>query len=1037
MVFRSFYPGLLVFLISGTPIMGWTLDGPIPYGVQHWEIQNGLPQNSVSHITQDREGYMWLATEEGLVQFDGIDFHVYDRSAVKLMDHNDVVQLVADPQSGVWFSLVTGTILRFSRGQFSAHAPFPNPDGNRQNRLTVTREGQLFAADQRGLFRLDESGWTTLFEPSFGETPAVVADADSRVWVGQGKSVYVWDAEKQTIDTFSIPYPGAQGSILRLVWAEDRLAVATSQGLYWVMSDGTVLPDQRISTAVRDVHQDTVGTLWVAQDQLCAVQIHEIEVNPTSRKVLSPTALFEDREGQIWVGTSGHGLFKFSGASFVSFGEDQGLAAHPMTVLAGAQDQLIAFNRAGTGFRAQGGRFIPFLKTPNGLEVTALLAETDRVWTGTRNGLWVWQQAKGWESISLPLASAFIRVLYSDPSGKIWVGSDSDGVACVSPGALWVAERSGLRDCQVRDLIRDQEGTLWAATYQGLFCYRNQAWLKWETPFKSLYFRKLLVDARGRIWVGFYGGGLALVSPTPVQRSTREGFPTEVVYNLVPDRHGGLWFNGNKAFYRVDLDALAAHFLGQQPLPPIDVFRYADGLDSVESFGFNPSAFRDAKGRIWFATLKGISVVDPQVNKRETLAPPIRIDHVFVDGKAWNSDEPLRLGPNVRRLDIHFVGLSFIDPTGIRYRTRLTGYDENWQESGSSRKVSFTNLPAGHYLFEAVAARGNSDWSSQPAQLAFRVIPPIWERNPIRFLILVCFALLIYAIFRLRTFQITKQKMELARQVREKTAEILDMQDNLMAVSHRAGMAEVAGEFLHTLGNQLNSMLVSFSLLREHVDQGPNPHIRRVFERIKMEPTNPEILDKSEQYLDRVLQNWATGLEREMGEFQTNIQKLCELMVAQEKFATGEDVLSPFLLDELIRDILGLLNGILQKQSIEVELDLPPMPLLGEKHHWSHILLHLFRNACEALAEVDRPRRLRVEAKRDGNQAEIVIEDNGPGFKPEISAALFRQGFSTKPGGAGLGLHYCANMLQKMGASIQAENRPQGSGARFVIQLSC
>lgn len=174
-----------------------------------------------------------------------------------------------------------------------------------------------------------------------------------------------------------------------------------------------------------------------------------------------------------------------------------------------------------------------------------------------------------------------------------------------------------------------------------------------------------------------------------------------------------------------------------------------------------------------------------------------------------------------------------------------------------------------------------------------------------------------------------------------------------------------------------------------------------------------------------------------MGEFQTNIQKLCELMVAQEKFATGEDVLSPFLLDELIRDILGLLNGILQKQSIEVGLDLPPMPLLGEKHHWSHILLHLFRNACEALAEVDRPRRLRVEAKRDGNQAEIVIEDNGPGFKPEISAALFRQGFSTKPGGAGLGLHYCANMLQKMGASIQAENRPQGSGARFVIQLSC
>jgi signal transduction histidine kinase/ligand-binding sensor domain-containing protein len=700
---------------------------------QSWSTEEGLPQSSVHSIVQTPDGYLWLATEGGLVRFDGFTFQTFNRGNQPAFASDDVCCLAADG-NGLWIGTADG-VLRLQQGQFHRYGAAEGLESAAVESIQVTSAGALFVETTDGW-----SHWSQTNFQRLQKAPAEVkADGSGLVSV-----------------------PGSSS------WRFSS-TVVSGGGRQWHV--GKELPTGRIQTVL----VDREGLAWVGMNSgLFVLSAEKSAATPvTLLNGNSVLSLFEDAEGNHWVGTETSGVHVLRRLAFRS---EASLADQAVTSVAQTKDGSIWVGTRDAGLRrvrpdAQEEQ-IAESRLTSGVILCLAPEWSGGLWVGTPDGL----NYIGADNSVRRITSAdglpddYIRALVGDSDGSVWVGT-RQGLAHVQRFGEHISIQTlTTKDGLGGDLIGAlmfKSGELWAATSGGLSVVHNDSTVSNFTAKDGLgatIATAMAEDSAGRLWVAGNNGSLSYMSGEkflPVGKFTEQGRDGNIE-GITNDRRGFFWFRMDRGIRRIDVSALTS-CVGKDhcTLPNGAMVQYglADGLPNDEVVAGEPSAgWLTIHGEIWFPTRGGVAIVDSEHLPTNTVAPPIVLQRFSVD----DLSEPI--GPGLievpfghARFTMEYAGLSFTAPSEVRYRFRLDGFDKNWTDAGNRRSATYTNLTPGRYVFHVQVRSKDGEWNPAGAELRFRIVPPIYRRWWFLLLSLLLIMALVAGMYLLRLRRLERE----------------------------------------------------------------------------------------------------------------------------------------------------------------------------------------------------------------------------------------------------------------------------------------
>jgi signal transduction histidine kinase/ligand-binding sensor domain-containing protein len=734
------------------------------YTMAVWASEKGLPPGDVFAIAQDLEGYLWVGGPTGLLRFDGNRFSPWQGADPKTtLPSGPVHAIVGSHDGSLWVGIAGGGgIVRIHRGQIVRYtAADGGPPGVAA--MIQDRQGAIWVATRRGLFRFANDRWTLMGkDDGYDGTEAysLYEDRAGHLWVGSASGLY-----KKTKDVFEL----VDAKVTNV-----QSLTEDASGNIWVTDPEEVL--MRLSTHSSPQHEksirlpsgawrvmrDSRGQIWAAAfggglmrvrnplDSSAIIERYEYE----HRLAGSPRSLFEDREGNVWVGMRG-GLIRLSESSFTSVTDLEGLtnegvrtatvgsdgsvwvatghglnrfSAAGRTSYSLSQTMALHSDRRGTIWvsaagqigQFANGRFTP-IEVPEVVRRSRVMGMT----TDADGNLWLCTALKGvmrWNGKALTsfegqkdIADRACQSIYADRQGRVWMGLLSGGAAVYDKGTFRrIGANEGLSAGTVLAILEDAKGAVWLATSSGVTRIQNgrvTAITQDNAPLKDLV-PVLVEDLAGQIWVGV-NSGAAVIRFHPSEADKIVANPSYQLEYTLYDETDGMQ-------------------LGSQT--------WQAGVGGV----------RGGDGRLWVATGLGMTVIDPSKLPPSHRPPPPVIATVIADGRRVAADRGLSLPAGTSNLRIEFGTVSLSSSTKLRFRYMLEGIDDDWVYTGNVREATYSNVPAGEYRFR-VSTTANGEWT-EAAGWEFAVAPPFYRTREFAMMLLLGGLLVFVAAwwFRLR-----------------------------------------------------------------------------------------------------------------------------------------------------------------------------------------------------------------------------------------------------------------------------------------------
>jgi ligand-binding sensor domain-containing protein/signal transduction histidine kinase len=791
------------------------------YGHQAWRTDSGLPQNTVHSILQTRDGYLWLATDGGLVRCNGVDFVTFDAENTPQFSSDTVYDLLQDESGTLWIS-TAGGLVAYRGGGFAAYTTAQGLPADTVWFSYQDRHHRLWAFTAAGPAVLAGSG----FAPVRGAQAAaplnrraLAEDAGGRLWLGGSSGVFgldttlsgprvalhllsgseveavqldpagkLWIGTQDGLERYSggslVPVPIAhlrQPAVTALdPDATGGMWVATSSGLAHINSSGAILQPASSAQSIEQIFRDREGVLWMASEHgLFRLEHNQLQsFGPASalagKRIL---ALYEDREGSLWVGTDSGGLHILRDQKFTTLTTADGLSGNLVRcVFASARGELwIGTDGAGLNRRTSDG--FAHITAADGLSSNVILALADApggdLWVGTPDGLNLLHLRKPGHVDRFTTADGlpddFVRSLYTDRDGSLWIGT-RHGLAHLSGGKVTGYSRmDGLGSDFIGAIFRGGNGDLWMGTAGGLSRFHDGAFTNYtrQQGLSNNVVTAIAQNSEGALWLGTNGGGLNRLRPASAGGvlGAIQPFPYHArglpgtIYGILEDASAHLWLASQTGIYRVAEAQLNAYAAGTTHTIPVDGYGTADGMNIRECSGDgHPAAWKLDDGSLWFATLEGVSFILPGRAAENRMPPPTAIEKVLVDDQAHRLDSPeLNIPPGANRLELQYAGLSFVAPQKVQYRYQLQGFDRGWIDAGSRRAAFYTNLPPGNYRFRVQAANNDGVWNTDGAAIALRLLPHFYQTNWFYGALALAALLLGYLAYRWRVRQVEAQ----------------------------------------------------------------------------------------------------------------------------------------------------------------------------------------------------------------------------------------------------------------------------------------
>jgi ligand-binding sensor domain-containing protein/signal transduction histidine kinase len=784
------------------------------FGHEVWQTEQGLPQNTVQAVLQTRDGYLWLGTKAGLARFDGLRFTVFDKQNTAQLPHNQIRGLFEDSAGRLWIS-TPGALVQFKQGRFTA---FTTSDGLSSNNIWSVYEdrvGNLWVATVNGLNRYRDgqfTSYTTGEGLSHNSIETLLEDRAGALWIGTADGLTCFKDGAFKVYTQA---NGLAGNTIKTLLQDNagRLWIGTSEGLS-VLADGKFqtfttrngLAHDSITTSAQDsagrlwfgtpgglqqwrdgkfvvyttrqglpdnhvglLHPDRDGGLWVATNGGLArfwndgFEIYSEREGLSSNLILS---LCEDREGNLWVGTEAGGLNLLKGKKFTTHTTRQGLSANLVkSIYEDRTGNLWVGTQAGGLNLFKQGQWTS-LTTKDGLASNDVQAVCDdhagNLWLGTTAGLNRLRRGVVTTFTTRDgLSDDYIRSLHADRAGNLWIGTRR-GLTQLKDGKFTAYTMlDGLPSDYVGALCESRDGSLWIGTLGGLSRFKDGEFINYTTTagLSSEVVIALYEDADGSLWVGTHGGGLNRCKDGKfTQYTVKDGLPDEVIYHILEDGQGFLWMSCNKGIIRLSRKELEARQPNEQRPLKLSTYGTADGMETREcSGGGHPAGWKTRDGKLWFATIKGVAMIDPAHLRLNNQPPPVVIEQVAIDEETFGPGAPLELPPDKARFEFYYTGLSFSAPQQVAFKYKLEGFDPDWIEAGTRRVASYTNIPAGRYRFRVLACNNDGIWNETGAAFDFYLKPHFYETYWFYGLCALSLALVAAAWYRARVRRIERE----------------------------------------------------------------------------------------------------------------------------------------------------------------------------------------------------------------------------------------------------------------------------------------
>jgi len=792
---RSF---LLALLLGGAAGFAAEPETPSPRFVR-WSTEDGLPHDSVFSLAQDRSGFLWVGTADGLARFDGYEFVVHRPEPGRAggLSHRAVRVILPTADGGLWIGTEAGLDRfdpregRFQPVRFALPAAHGRPPF--VTWLGSEPDGRLWVATDRGLFHGDASDdlQRIALPPGADEAIAFAAAPEGGLFAlvrfAGGEVRLQRLTSSHLVDVQPVP-PQRAANLL----AFDR------RGRAWLGIGAPFRLAQSVPSGAATLRlfafaEGPHGEIWMgSEDGLfrwdeSAGQARATSVRAERSSWLdrSVRALLADRDGGLWVGTYS-GLYRHDPRTrpfeVLRHARDDpdSLAVDPVSTLLAEPDGTLWVGTFGGGLdrfasgssRAQHHRARP--DDPHALPSDLIWGlhrdHQGTLWVATDAGLAV--QPAGFAAFErVPLGSADPRAaageprttfVTSDAQGTVWVASYSGFYAVdrrtrASRRFSVASAAGGPERDNVEEILPLPDGSLWLATaQQGLVRFDPRSGAARAYPLATAQGttidRETIFDLAatrdGELWLAT-GGGLLHFDATSgrFERFGREaGLPTAIVYSVIEDESGRLWLGTARGLTRFD------------PAAPSGArcrnFETADGLAGMELN--RRAATRDREGRLLFGGVDGLTRFDPAAI--EEPAPPsgLTITSITVSSAAGERrvrpDEPGPLIVSHREATLAFElsTLSFRKPPRDRFAYRLAGLEERWNDAGTRRLARYTQVPPGDYVFQARAAGPDGGWSAPGIELPVVVTPPFWLRPEFRAAVALLVTAGLYALYRMR-----------------------------------------------------------------------------------------------------------------------------------------------------------------------------------------------------------------------------------------------------------------------------------------------
>jgi ligand-binding sensor domain-containing protein/signal transduction histidine kinase len=1030
-----------------------------------WLSDHGLPINAVTSLCQDRAGYIWVGTLEGVARFDGIQFKVFDKSNTPELKNNTVITLCARSNGEVWAGTLGGGVTVFEGKSMRHYSEKDSLPSGFILSIFEDRSGVVWIGSRGGLSKFENGTFRNYTQKDglpTSQVRTILQGKDQSLWIGtsSGLSRMTLDGRFENI----LKQNGLlDGNVVSLCEASDGILWIGTQdgGVHW-MQEGQITPVKMKQPYVRatKIIEDKDRNIWFSSDGAGLIRYS----NKTWQSLTSSNSgieermlsVMEDRENNLWVGTNGGGLHRLKEDDLVVFGAPEGLVNDQVTpILEDSKKNLWIGTEDGVSVLS--GNELKNYNLKDGLagnRIRSLCEDRKgRIWIGARNGISIWENGRI-KKFTTPLPpNAVILAIHESRDSTIWIGTGGHGVLEIKESATKIlTTKDGLKTNIIFSITEDESGKMWFGSNAGVSSYDRKQFRNYTS--KEGLGSDIVVSLYAKdqaLWIGTYSGGLTRIKDSVISViNTSNGLFSDAVYGMVEDDKGFLWMTCNKGIFKVrtsELDELADR---KRNHITCEVYGKSEGMRTVECSGtVQPSGWKGKDGRLWFPTAKGAVMFDPGAHTQDHGETPLVIEKIKIDQDERHVLDKIELSYNKNSFEVHYAALSFRSPERIKFKYKLEGFDKEWHDAGVRRIAYYTKVPPGDYEFRIIASGGNDVWGKESAVLNISIAAPWWQTWWAYSFYGIGIVLAVTAVIQIRIEnerkrQEIKKAKELAAinsELQATIRQLRETQAQLVQKEKLASLGQMTAGIAHEINNPLTFVHGNLDYFKKELEKIVE-QCRKVVDAGSMEEKQSAI-----EELGHTVDRLEPEMKAELDSSLSGAKRIKEIVENLRKFArVGESGAKETNIHADLEGVIDLFMNHHSDITIEKFFD-KPLFVTGEVSELNQCYLNILTNSVQAIHAAVTTGLLKtgdghirisselveIEKKK---WARIVISDNGIGIPEENKNKIFDPFFTTRAigQGRGLGLAETYGIIHKHGGTIEVQSEVN-KGSSFIITL--
>jgi ligand-binding sensor domain-containing protein/signal transduction histidine kinase len=1009
---RGFYAWLLAPALMLAALQGRSDDLGAElrdFAVRTWSKADGLPDGSVTVIQQTLDGYLWVGTAAGLVRFDGVKFTELALPKDSLNKSAAITALCEDTLGCLWIGTEHQGIFSWKDGQLQHFGTAAGLLDENVTSLTLDSAGRLWIGTKRGVNRRDGNEFV-----SFTTRDGLPDNSVSSVHAARSGTVWITTAGGMCrfvdgrISRFDFPTTGQERQEGFLGAYEDwRGNLWAFYATYLInLTEGNkrinYFPGEKSAmTRIWSLCEGRSGRLWIGASGRGVFGFDGTKFQPVTLSEghwpNDVRTICEDREGNLWLGISDGVLAQLRPQRFALLTGAAGLPSGAATCLIpDALGHLYVGMDSGGLYASVGDRFEKVIESTKWLGqdlVASACAQPDgSLWVGTTgSGLYhikdgrsaVYSTANG-------LSDDCVLAVCAGAQGTVWAGTRAGILHRFQDGKNSIfTSADGLPGSPITALLTAREGGLWVGTESGALLHSDET-------FHNVTAAELAPRLGGKailglcegpaqsIWIGSAGGGLGcLTGHRCLVWDDRDGLLNDVVSGVIEDTEANVWLVVPRGLCRIASNSVASALAGRGAPKPKLLFETESGPDRALNLGW-PRAVRSPEGRLWFATVSGLVGIDTHGWEGENPAPQVHIESVYVNNEltplalqklghaATVVETPARFPAGLHSVEFQVTGLSFEAPERIRFRHKLDGFDADWVDTGTERRVRYGRLPSGAYTFHVTACNAEGVWNDRGASLDFIIPTPLW-RSP-----------WVLALYGLAATLAAAGTVRLVSHRR--------LRRRLAGLEQQQAMERERMRIARNMHDEIGSKLTKISFLSERLKMESKPAGPAGDKVDSIATTSRDLLKALDEMVwvvnphNDTLENLASYLSQYAREYFQGTPVECDLRVQSE---------------------------------------FPPLIISAE---YRHNIFLAFEESLSNVLKHARASRVEVQMQIQSGILNIRVSDNGLGFAPEARNGNGAMGVRN-------GLRNMRQHLADVGGTCLIQSQP-GQGASVELKVT-